>query len=76
MEVCETEEWTRSWCSGSDLAAARSSSVREGCKIFCVHVLRAASNWREYISWMWKRRVLAYSHNGDEIAGLVVQSIC
>lgn len=30
IEVCETDEWTRSWCSGRELAAARSSSVREG----------------------------------------------
>lgn len=30
MEVCETEEWISSWCSGSAEARARSSSLREG----------------------------------------------
>lgn len=30
MDVCETEEWIRSWCSGSAWARLRSSSLREG----------------------------------------------
>lgn len=30
IDVCETEEWIRSWCSGRACASARSSSLREG----------------------------------------------
>jgi len=30
IEVCETEEWMRSWWSGSALAASRSVVLRDG----------------------------------------------
>lgn len=48
IEVCETEEWRSSWWPGSALDSSKSSSLREGYRMRCVQVFKAASNWHVY----------------------------
>ena len=77
MDVCDTEEWTRSWCSGSARARSRSSSLREGYRIFCVQVLSAASNFRSVsvVVLYYPPPFCSGSYNGYNVGRLIVQSM-